>query len=58
MRASRQSIEFGAELLVRRPLPWRWSYSWWSGCWYGPIPIGAAIGIGAGLIAGELLLRL
>lgn len=59
MRNSRPSIEaFGAELVARRPHPWRWSYSWWSGYWYGPLPIGMLIGIASGLAAGHLLMMI
>ncbi|HEX5062108.1 MAG TPA: hypothetical protein VFV99_22215 [Kofleriaceae bacterium] len=57
MRASRESIDaFGAELVMRRPPPWRWSYSQWTGYWYGPLPIGAVLAVVAGLLFGELVL--
>ena len=56
MATTRDSLElFGAELLPKPALLSQWSYCWWSGYWYGPWPVGAMLGILAGLIVGACI---
>ncbi|HEY5951531.1 MAG TPA: hypothetical protein VIV40_38820 [Kofleriaceae bacterium] len=57
MHPSRDSLEcFGAEL-VRAPVcDWQWSYSWLTGYWYGPIPLGLITGLSAGAVLASFVL--